>query len=70
MIEDLEKSKYKADSENLDRKTLIHMLDRIRGQQEYETAVMRELDPYFQFQAKIQSKIGHIHNDKSKRTKI
>lgn len=45
------------------------MLDRIRGQQEYEIAVMRELDPYFQFQARIQHKLENIYEDKSKRTK-
>lgn len=70
LIKELEESKYKADRELLDRNSLKYMFDRIRGQQEYEIAISRELDPYFQFQTKIHPKLDHIRKDHVHRDKI
>lgn len=36
------------------------MLERLQGQQGYEVAMIRELDPYFQFQSKIVTTLESI----------
>lgn len=70
LINELEESKYNADRENLDHNSYKFMLDRLRGQKEYELVILRELDPYFQFQDKIQTKLVNIKEDKETRNKI
>ena len=46
--------------ENLDHNSLKYMLERLQGQQGYEIAMIRELDPYFNFQTKIYGTLENI----------
>lgn len=45
----LEQSEFKRDLELADRETIKYMLERLQGQQSQETAMIRDLDPYFNF---------------------
>jgi hypothetical protein len=62
--------KKNYDLENLDRNSYEYMLSRLQGQQDFETAMIRELDPYFNFQAKIVSTLDSISQGKEARMKI
>ena len=42
-------SQNKKNHEELDHNSLKFMLERLQGQQGYETSMLRELDPYFNF---------------------
>ena len=46
----MESSKFNQEKEKLDQQSLKYMLERLEGQQGYEIAMIRELDPYFDFQ--------------------
>ena len=70
LIEQLEKADYKQATEKLGYRSLKYMLERLQGQQGYEIAMIRELDPYFNFQTKINSTLGNISQGKDSRMKI
>ena len=70
LYEKLEQSKQKFEHESLDHNSYNYMLERLQGQQGYEVAMIRELDPYFQFQSKIVSTLESISQGKEARTKI
>ena len=67
LIDQLEKSNYKFETEVLDNRSLKYMLERLQGQQGYEIAIIRELDPYFNFQDKIGSTLNSIKSGKESR---
>lgn len=70
LIDQLEESKYNHEKENLDQHSLRYMLERLEGQQGYEIAMIRELDPYFNFQTKIFPTLTGISQGKDSRVKI
>jgi len=49
---------------------LKYMLERLQGQKEFEIAMIRELDPYFNFQAKIYDTLEDISQGRDSRQKL
>lgn len=64
LVEKILKVRYKTDLEKLDHKTIIYMRERLEGTLKYERTIMSEMDPYFNFQIKIQTQLSEIKTGK------
>ena len=53
-----------------DREALKYMLERLQGQKSQELAMIRDLDPYFNFQTRISDSLNKLSNDRESRLKM